>query len=42
MLIMEAMKMETEIRAARDGVVSGVVVKSGDAVGVGDSLLLLG
>jgi len=42
MLVMEAMKMETEIRAARDGVVSGVVVKNGDAVGAGDSLLLLG
>ncbi|TDN52258.1 oxaloacetate decarboxylase alpha subunit [Buttiauxella sp. JUb87] len=41
LLILEAMKMETEIRAAQAGVVRGITVKSGDAVAVGDSLLTL-
>ncbi|HHS3081716.1 TPA: biotin/lipoyl-containing protein [Klebsiella michiganensis] len=38
---MEAMKMETEIRAAQAGTVRGIAVKSGDAVAVGDTLLSL-
>ena len=41
LLILEAMKMETEIRAARAGTVRGIAVKSGDAVAVGDTLLAL-
>lgn len=41
LVILEAMKMETEIRAARAGTVSSVDVKEGDAVQVGDSLLTL-
>lgn len=41
LLILEAMKMETEIRAARAGTVRGIAVKSGDAVAVGDTLLSL-
>ncbi|WP_404440902.1 sodium-extruding oxaloacetate decarboxylase subunit alpha [Stutzerimonas chloritidismutans] len=40
-IILEAMKMETEIRAFKAGTVSGVSVKVGDAVSVGDSLLTL-
>ncbi|EDH9977309.1 oxaloacetate decarboxylase, partial [Salmonella enterica subsp. enterica serovar Wangata] len=36
LLILEAMKMETEIRAAQAGTVRGIAVKSGDAVSVGD------
>ena len=40
-VILEAMKMETEIRAARAGVVSAVQVKEGDAVAVGDCMLTL-
>lgn len=40
-IILEAMKMETEIRAFRAGTVSGVNVKVGDAVSVGDSLLTI-
>ncbi|UPQ84261.1 sodium-extruding oxaloacetate decarboxylase subunit alpha [Pseudomonas knackmussii] len=40
-IILEAMKMETEIRAFKAGTVSGVNVKVGDAVSVGDSLLTL-
>ncbi|MDD3448229.1 MAG: oxaloacetate decarboxylase, partial [Gammaproteobacteria bacterium] len=40
-VIMEAMKMETEVRAPRAGTVTGINVKEGDAVQVGDALLLL-
>ncbi|EAU0906577.1 oxaloacetate decarboxylase, partial [Salmonella enterica] len=39
LLILEAMKMETEIRAAQAGTVRGIAVKSGDAVSVGDTLM---
>ena len=35
LLILEAMKMETEVRAARGGVVQELNVKEGDAVTVG-------
>ncbi|MCO4758714.1 MAG: sodium-extruding oxaloacetate decarboxylase subunit alpha [Oceanospirillaceae bacterium] len=41
LVILEAMKMETEVRAARAGTVASVDVKEGDAVQVGDSLLSL-
>ncbi|MEG3378905.1 biotin/lipoyl-containing protein, partial [Salmonella enterica] len=41
LLILEAMKMETEIRAAQAGTVRGIAVKSGDAVAVGDTLMTL-
>ena len=40
-LVLEAMKMETEIRAAQAGTVRGIAVKSGDAVAVGDTLMTL-
>ncbi len=40
-IIMEAMKMETEIRAASTGSIVGIHVKEGDAVSVGDALLSL-
>jgi len=40
-IILEAMKMETEIRAFKAGTVSAVNVKVGDAVSVGDSLLTI-
>ncbi|MCQ4240578.1 sodium-extruding oxaloacetate decarboxylase subunit alpha [Stutzerimonas stutzeri] len=40
-IILEAMKMETEIRAFKAGTVSGVSVKVGDAVSVGDCLLTI-
>jgi len=40
-VILEAMKMETEVRAARSGTVVSVDVKEGDAVHVGDSLITL-
>jgi oxaloacetate decarboxylase alpha subunit len=40
-VIMEAMKMETEVRAPRTGTVTEICVKEGDAVQVGDTLLLL-
>ena len=41
LLILEATKMETEIRAAQAGTVRGIAVKSGDAVAVGDTLMTL-
>ena len=40
-IIMEAMKMETEVRAKIAGTVSAVNVKEGDAVAVGDALITL-
>ncbi|WP_298716057.1 sodium-extruding oxaloacetate decarboxylase subunit alpha [uncultured Oceanisphaera sp.] len=41
LLILEAMKMETEVRAARAGTVLDVLVKEGDAVSVGDPVVSL-
>ncbi len=41
-LVLEAMKMETEICSPASGTVTEVNVKAGDAVKVGDSLLALG
>ncbi|GAA3540971.1 sodium-extruding oxaloacetate decarboxylase subunit alpha [Zobellella aerophila] len=41
LLILEAMKMETEVRASRAGQVLNVLVKEGDAVSVGDPLISL-
>jgi len=38
-IVLEAMKMETEIRASKDGVVSEINIKEGDIVNVGDCLL---
>ncbi|MGZ5000052.1 MAG: biotin/lipoyl-containing protein, partial [Methylomonas sp.] len=40
-LVMEAMKMETEIRAKVAGIVSAVNVRQGDSVSVGDVLVTL-
>lgn len=40
-MIMEAMKMETEVRATRGGIVERVVTKEGEAVQVGDPLVIL-
>ena len=40
-LIMEAMKMETEVRSKIAGIVSEVNVKEGDAVAVGETLITL-
>lgn len=41
-VMLEAMKMETEVRAFRSGTVGQVAVKAGDAVAVGDLLLTIG
>ncbi len=41
LIILEAMKMETEVRAARSGTVTSISVKDGDSVAVGDTLLSL-
>ncbi|WP_427030101.1 sodium-extruding oxaloacetate decarboxylase subunit alpha [Halomonas sp. H2] len=40
-IILEAMKMETEVRAASAGTVTAVKVKEGDSVAVGDTLIEL-
>ena len=40
-LVLEAMKMETDIRANGSGKVAEIKVESGDAVKVGDVLLTL-
>ncbi len=40
-IILEAMKMETEVRAASAGTVSAVKVSEGDSVAVGDALVVL-
>ncbi|MEM8561406.1 MAG: sodium-extruding oxaloacetate decarboxylase subunit alpha [Pseudomonadota bacterium] len=41
-VVLEAMKMETEVRVQRAGTVSQVMVKVGDQVAVGDPLISLG
>lgn len=41
-MILEAMKMETEVRATASGTIASIVVKEGDAVHVGDTLITLG
>ena len=38
-IILEAMKMETEVRASGPGTVASVDVKVGDTVAVGDTLI---
>ncbi|MDI4669355.1 sodium-extruding oxaloacetate decarboxylase subunit alpha [Pseudoalteromonas shioyasakiensis] len=40
-IIMEAMKMETEIRAAHSGTIAEVLVAEGDSVATGDALIAL-
>jgi oxaloacetate decarboxylase alpha subunit len=40
-VILEAMKMETEVRASKSGTVGSVNVKEGDSVSVGDTLLTI-
>ncbi|MCG8314183.1 MAG: sodium-extruding oxaloacetate decarboxylase subunit alpha [Pseudomonadales bacterium] len=40
-IVLEAMKMETEVRAAKSGTVGQVMVQPGDAVAVGDTLLTI-
>lgn len=41
-IIMEAMKMETEIRSVKTGKVTAIHIKEGDSVRVGETLLSLG
>ena len=41
LFILEAMKMETEVKAAQAGIVRGICVKAGDAVAVGDTVMTL-
>ncbi|WP_354623479.1 sodium-extruding oxaloacetate decarboxylase subunit alpha [Psychromonas sp. MME2] len=42
LLVMEAMKMETEIRATKSGIVQAILVKEGDSVAVGEALFTIG
>ena len=42
MIILEAMKMETEIRAPKAGTIGEVFIKVGDAVSVDDEMLTIG
>jgi oxaloacetate decarboxylase alpha subunit len=41
-LIMESMKMETEIKATKGGTIQTLLVKEGDKVQTGDSLAIIG
>ncbi|WP_415226235.1 sodium-extruding oxaloacetate decarboxylase subunit alpha [Psychromonas sp.] len=41
LLVMEAMKMETEIRATKSGVIQAVLIKEGDSVAVGEALFTI-
>lgn len=41
-LVVEAMKMETEVAAPKSGVITAIHVQEGDAVAVGDPLLSIG
>ena len=41
-LVLEAMKMETEIRSPASGTVTAINIKAGDSVKIGESLLVLG
>jgi oxaloacetate decarboxylase alpha subunit len=41
LLILEAMKMETQIVASKSGVVASLSVKEGDTVKVGDQLVTI-
>tara|TARA_B100000446_G_scaffold17394_3_gene14714 strand:- start:744 stop:2531 length:1788 start_codon:yes stop_codon:yes gene_type:complete len=40
-IVLEAMKMETEVRAPKTGTIGSVSVKEGDSVAVGDTLLTI-
>ena len=42
LVVLEAMKMENEIPAPKDGVVKKIYVKEGDTVNTGDPLVELG
>ncbi|MEE9258375.1 MAG: biotin/lipoyl-containing protein, partial [Nitrospinaceae bacterium] len=41
LIIMEAMKMETEIKAEIGGTVQSILVKDGDKINTGDQLMIL-
>ena len=41
-VILESMKMESEIKAHQAGTVQSILVKEGDSVQTGDSLVIIG
>ena len=40
-MVLEAMKMENEIKADRDGVISSIQINKGDTVQDGDTLVTI-
>ncbi len=40
-LIMEAMKMETEVRSSHSGTIASIEVNEGDAVAIGQALVMI-
>ena len=40
-IVVEAMKMQNEMKSPKDGVVTTILVKEGDNVGAGDVLLVV-
>jgi len=42
LIVLEAMKMETDLKAPKAGIIHSVNVAEGNAVGVGDELLSIG
>jgi len=42
LIILEAMKMETEVKAPKSGTIRSIKVAEGNAVAVGDELLTIG
>jgi oxaloacetate decarboxylase alpha subunit len=42
MLVVEAMKMETQVSAPKAGTITAVFVREGDVVAVGDPLVSIG
>jgi len=41
-LVMESMKMESEVKAHQSGAIQSVLVKEGDGVQTGDELVIIG
>ena len=39
--VLEAMKMENDIQAEKDGVVTQILVEKGDAVSAGDTIMVI-
>ena len=42
LVVLESMKMETEIKSHTSGVIQSISVKEGDKINTGDELLIIG